>query len=115
MRAHSAEHREAVRVQAAASAALAHREQLDPLDVSLAQLRDLSGRLPPSERALLKRAWRAPLDLADVDMDAETLGWLVYYNLVDLHVDRADRTWLRTTRLGHEVAEDRAAAHTPKR
>lgn len=92
------------RPQAAATAALTHRLQLDPLDVGIAEIRDLSGRLTPSDREFLRRAHEKPVDVEATSLDAYSLGWFIFYKLVDLWVDPGDRTWVRTTRLGVAVA-----------
>lgn len=97
------------RLEASAAAALSRRtDKLDPLDESLAGLRDLPGRLSPSDRELLAHARDVPVDVETLDADAFTLLWLVYYKLIDIWVDQGDRVWLRTTRLGEAVARGRS-------
>lgn len=89
--------------------------------LELAQVTGLVGRLTSSDRDILLAAWDAPVDVEslgkphtyprEVYTTSEIL-WLVFYKLLSVWVDGADRVWVRTTALGQECARP---AGRPKR
>jgi hypothetical protein len=86
-----------------------HRKKLRDLDVRLAQTRSLPARLSASDRALIKRARLAPLDVEKLEeegiVSAYTMLWMVTYGLLSTWIDPHERVWLRATKLG-TVMED---------
>jgi hypothetical protein len=77
----------------------------DELDLATAQMKGLAGQLSVADRALLVRAHAIPLNVDDFEADAYQLLWMVFHKLVNIWVDPRDRVWVRTTRLGIEVAK----------
>lgn len=92
-----------LRAASRALRSVASRHDDDDETIALARIRGLHEKLSIADRELLTTCLQRPVDVEEVGVDAHALLWLVFYKLLAVWADPADRVWVRTTALGRSL------------
>jgi hypothetical protein len=72
----------------------------DDLDNAIAM--QLHERLSRNDLGVLLVCWK-PQDVETMALSTHQLAWLVYYRLLSIRIDKAERMWIETTCLGRDL------------